>query len=103
MAPGKDRRLLKYLVFAFAIAWVLQIIAGILYWEWQLAGYSAVLAISMLAPLVLRRCPGSNGKKQAGSLHQGQHPVYTGCVDSSGAAWHCRAIYFRSQERWIQI
>jgi membrane protease YdiL (CAAX protease family) len=81
MAPARDKRLLKYLVYAFAIAWVLQIIASVLYWKWQLEGYSSVLAISMLAPLVAAALSGMEWKKA------GWKPVIRGNIRYILAAW----------------
>lgn len=46
------KKLSKYLLWAFGVAWVFQIIAGILYHKGNNMGYSAVLAVSMFAPLL---------------------------------------------------
>lgn len=46
------KKLSKYLLWAFGVAWVFQIIAGILYHKGNRMGYSAVLAVSMFAPLL---------------------------------------------------
>ena len=46
------KKLSKYLLWAFGVAWVFQIIAGILYHKGNSMGYSAVLAVSMFAPLL---------------------------------------------------
>ena len=46
------KKLSKYLLWAFGVAWVFQIIAGILYHKGNSMGYSAELAVSMFAPLL---------------------------------------------------
>lgn len=46
------KKLSKYLLWVFGVAWVFQIIAGILYHKGNSMGYSAVLAVSMFAPLL---------------------------------------------------
>ena len=46
------KKLSKYLLWAFGAAWVLQIIAGVLYRKGNSMGYSVVLAVSMFAPLL---------------------------------------------------
>ena len=45
------KKLSKYLLWAFGVAWVFQITAGILYRKGNKMGYSVVLAVSMFAPL----------------------------------------------------
>lgn len=45
------KKLSKYLLWAFGVAWVFQIIAGILYRKGNSMSYSALLAVSMFAPL----------------------------------------------------
>ena len=46
------KKLTKYLLWAFGAAWVFQIIAGFLYRKGNSMGYSALLALSMFAPLL---------------------------------------------------
>ena len=46
------KKLSKYLLWAFGAAWVFQIIAGVLYRKGNSIGYSALLALSMFAPLL---------------------------------------------------
>ena len=48
------KKLSKYLLWAFGVAWGFQIIAGILYRKGNSMSYSVLLAVSMFAPL--RRC-----------------------------------------------
>lgn len=45
------KKLSKYLLWAFGVAWVFQIIAGILYRKGNIMSYSVLLAVSMFAPL----------------------------------------------------
>ena len=45
------KKLSKYLLWAFGVAWVFQIIAGILYRTGNSMSYSVLLAVSMFAPL----------------------------------------------------
>ena len=45
------KKLSKYLLWAFGVAWVFQIIAGILYRKGNSMSYSVLLAVSMFAPL----------------------------------------------------
>ena len=46
------KKLSKYLLWAFGVAWVFQIIAGVLYRKGHSMGYSVLLAVSMFAPLL---------------------------------------------------
>lgn len=46
------KKLSKYLLWAFGVAWVFQIIAGILYRKGNSMSYSVLLAVSMFAPLL---------------------------------------------------
>ena len=46
------KRLSKYLILAFAVAWILQIAAGLLFRNGYRIGYSALLSLSMFAPLL---------------------------------------------------
>ena len=46
------KKLSKYLLWAFGAAWVFQIIAAVLYRKGNSMGYSALLALSMFAPLL---------------------------------------------------
>ena len=45
------KKLSKYLLWAFGVAWIFQIIAGILYRKGNSMSYSVLLAVSMFAPL----------------------------------------------------
>ena len=46
------KKLSKYLLWAFGAAWILQIIAGILFRKGNSISYSVLLALSMFAPLL---------------------------------------------------
>lgn len=46
------KKILNYLFWAFGIAWILQIIAGILFRKGNSIAYSALLSLSMFAPLL---------------------------------------------------
>ena len=46
------KKLTKYLLWAFGAAWVLQIIAGLLFQKGNQTVYSIILALSMFAPLL---------------------------------------------------
>ena len=46
------KKLTKYLFWAFGIAWILQIIAGVLFQKGNSIAYSMLLALSMFAPLI---------------------------------------------------
>ena len=52
MKREKKNRLAAYLLWAFGIAWVLQIAAGILFHSGDGMAYTALLAVSMFAPLL---------------------------------------------------
>ena len=53
------KKLSKYLLWAFGVAWVFQIIAGILYRKGNSISYSVLLAVSMFAPLLAAVLSGS--------------------------------------------
>ena len=53
------KKLSKYLLWAFGVAWVFQIIAGILYRKGNSMSYSVLLAVSMFAPLFAAVLSGS--------------------------------------------
>ena len=59
------KRLSKYLVWAFAAAWILQIAAGLLFRNGYRIGYSALLSLSMFAPLLATAISGY-GLRQLG-------------------------------------
>ena len=46
------KKISKYLVWAFGVAWILQIAAGLLFQNGYRIGYSALLSLSMFAPLL---------------------------------------------------
>ena len=53
------KKLSKYLLWAFGAAWILQIIAGILFRKGNSISYSVLLALSMFAPLLAAVLSGS--------------------------------------------
>ena len=53
------KKLSKYLLWAFGVAWVFQIIACVLYRKENSMGYSVLLAVSMFAPLLAAVLSGS--------------------------------------------
>ena len=53
------KKLSKYLLWAFGAAWILQIIAGILFRKGNSISYSVLLAVSMFAPLLAAVLSGS--------------------------------------------
>ena len=46
------RKLSKYFIWAFGVAWILQIAAGLLYRHGYSMAYSALLSLSMFAPML---------------------------------------------------
>ena len=52
MKQETKNRLRAYLLWAFGIAWALQLAAGLLYRSGNLAFYSPILAVSMFAPML---------------------------------------------------
>lgn len=63
------KRLSKYLLWAFGAAWILQIIAGMLYRNGNSMAYSAVLALSMFAPLLAAALSKSDVKRMGWKPH----------------------------------
>ena len=53
------KKLSKYLLWAFGVAWVFQIIACVLYRKGNSMGYSVLLAVSMFVPLLAAVLSGS--------------------------------------------
>ena len=48
----KQRSFSVYLLWAFVIAWVLQVMAGMLYRKGNGAAYTIILAVSMFVPML---------------------------------------------------
>ena len=48
----RQRSFSVYLLWAFGIAWVLQVMAGMLYRKGNGAAYTIILAVSMFAPML---------------------------------------------------
>ena len=67
MKNGKKNRLAAYLLWTFGIAWILQIAAGMMFRAGAGLAYSALLAVSMFAPLLAAVCLEPVSKEWAGS------------------------------------
>lgn len=52
MISAKNKKLSIYLIWAFALAWILQVTASILYLNGNSMAYTIILSVSMFAPLV---------------------------------------------------
>lgn len=61
------KRIIKYLLWAFGVAWILQIIAGVLFRKGYIMAYSSVLALSMFSPLLAVIISKSDMKKLDGN------------------------------------
>jgi len=48
----KDKKLFSFLLWAFGIAWVLQVVAGIMYRSGNAMLFSVLLSVTMFAPLI---------------------------------------------------
>lgn len=66
------KKLSKYLLWAFGAAWVLQIIAGVLYRKGNSMGYSVVLAVSMFVPLLAAVLSGAKIRRIGWKLPVGE-------------------------------
>ena len=82
----KKRSFLAYLLWAFGIAWVFQITAGILYRKGNGAAYTIILAVSMFAPLLAAVLSG------AGVKGMGWKPRIKGNIRWIIGAWFVPAI-----------
>lgn len=79
----KKRSFLAYLLWAFGIAWVLQIMAGMLYRKGNAAAYTIILAVSMFAPMLAVLL--AKGKLEG----MGWKPRLKGNIRWILAAWLC--------------
>ena len=52
MVSNTNKKLSIYLIWAFALAWILQATASILYLNGNSMAYTIILSVSMFAPLV---------------------------------------------------
>ena len=75
-----------YLLWAFGIAWVLQITAGMLYRSGHLLAYSPLLALSMFSPMLAVLL--AKGKLKG----MGWKPLLKGNIRWILAAWFVPAI-----------
>ena len=73
MKNKKTDRLAAYLLWAFGAAWVLQIAAGMMFRAGAGLAYSALLAVSMFAPLLAAVLSGA-GVKGVGLRFCGVEP-----------------------------
>lgn len=86
MKQETKNRLIAYLLYAFGIAWVLQLAAGLLYRRGNLAFYSPILAVSMFAPMLAVLL--SKGKLKG----MGWKPRLKGNIRWILAAWFLPAL-----------
>ena len=82
----KKGNLIIYMLCAFGIAWVLQIAAGLMFRGGNAGMYSALLSISMFAPLLAAIISG------AGLRGMGWKPRIKGNVKWIAAAWFVPAV-----------
>ena len=85
----KQRSFSVYLLWAFGIAWVLQVMAGMLYRKGNGAAYTIILAVSMFAPMLAVLL--TKGKAEGHGLEaedQGKHSLDPGGVACAGRFGH---------------
>ena len=86
MKSTKKGNLIIYMLCAFGIAWVLQIAAGLMFRAGNAGMYSALLSISMFAPLLAAIISG------AGLRGMGWKPRIKGNVKWIAATWFVPAV-----------
>lgn len=86
MNNGKKDCLAAYLLWAFGIAWILQIAAGLMLRAGAALAYTALLAVSMFAPLLAAVLSG------AGIRGMGWKPRIRGNIGWIMGAWFVPAI-----------
>ena len=86
MKDRKQRALTPYLLWAFLIAWALQIAAGLMYRKGNRIVYTALLSLSMFAPLLAAVLSG------AGLRGMGWKPRFRGKLRWVLTAWFGPAI-----------
>lgn len=86
MKSGKRDCLAAYLLWAFGIAWILQIAAGLMLRAGAALAYTALLAVSMFAPLLAAVLSG------AGIRGMGWKPRIRGNIGWIMGAWFVPAI-----------
>ena len=86
MKNERKDRLAVYLLWAFGIAWILQITAGMMFRAGAGLAYSALLAVSMFAPLLAAVLSG------AGIKGMGWKPRIKGNIRWIMGAWFVPAI-----------
>lgn len=87
MKNGKKNRLAAYLLWAFGVAWILQIAAGMMFRSGAGLAYSALLAVSMFAPLLAAVLSG------AGIRGMGWKPRIKGNIRWIMGAWFGPAVW----------
>lgn len=87
MKNGKKDRLAAYLLWAFGIAWILQIAAGMMFRAGEGLAYSTLLAVSMFAPLLAAVLSG------AGIRGMGWKPRIKGNIRWIMGAWFGPAVW----------
>lgn len=97
---NNNKRLGVYLIFAFGIGWVLQVIGSVLALRGNQLGFTAALTLTMFAPLIAAIIAGKGiGKKKSGIEWM---PRFKGCIGTWLGAWLgvillavvCAALYF---------
>lgn len=86
MRKETDKKLVKFLILAFVIAWIMQGIASVLFAKGITIGYSLVLAVSMFAPLLAALISGYKLKGM------GWKPHLKGKIKYLFIAWFVPAI-----------
>lgn len=81
MMSTQNKKLSSYLIWAFAIAWILQIAASILYQKGVAIAFTLILAVSMFAPLI------AVVLSKAGLKEMGWKPRFKGNIRYILAAW----------------
>lgn len=86
MKNGKKNRLAVYLLWAFGIAWILQIAAGMMFRSGAGLAYQVLLAVSMFAPMLAAALSG------AGFKEMGWKPRIRGNIRWILGAWFGPAV-----------
>ncbi len=81
------KKFLKYIIWSFSIAWILQVIASMMSWKGNVIAFQLILAVSMYAPFV--------GTLLAGIPLRGMgwKPKFKGNIKNILAAWFVPVIF----------
>lgn len=81
------KKFLKYMIWTFSVAWILQVIASVMSWKGNQIAFAMILAVSMYAPFV--------GTLLAGIPLQGMgwKPKFKGNVKNILFAWFVPVIF----------